>query len=204
MVMIVKSMIERPCFRVSVACLTASRASTTPACCCLRVRRSFSCKVLVHYNEAIRKGLTAADVLVAASHSELSSDIRFCIPVNRLSARASVHLAPANCSLRNDIVPEGSGLPGTKRLASLGRASWRSAAEATLGSKICRMCLTNDSATICCWSLILVMMFNSSRMSFTSFSSLPSGLIFNNVFCAAESPGLGLSRELWSLDAKWV
>lgn len=41
-------------------------------------------------------------------------------------------------------------------------------------------------------------------MSFTSFSSFPSGLIFSNVFCAAESPGLGLSRELLSLDAKCV
>lgn len=39
----VNTMMDCPWFSVSEACLTASRASITPACCCLRVRRSLSC-----------------------------------------------------------------------------------------------------------------------------------------------------------------
>jgi hypothetical protein len=44
MVMTVKSMIDRPWRKVSSACLTASRAWTTPACCCFRPSRSFNLK----------------------------------------------------------------------------------------------------------------------------------------------------------------
>src|SRR2546430_12846973 len=47
----VKSMMDRPCFNVSFACLTASWASITPACCCLRVRRSLSCESSVKLHQ---------------------------------------------------------------------------------------------------------------------------------------------------------
>jgi hypothetical protein len=60
--------------------------------------------------------------------------------------------------------------------------------------------LTNASATSCCWILILLIIFSSSRMSFVSLSRLPSGLMFSSVFCVAELPIL--SRELYSFDAR--
>lgn len=56
-VITVKSMIARPCRRVTSPCLTASRASTTEACCCFRLSRSLSlrrsvytCKMVMKYH----------------------------------------------------------------------------------------------------------------------------------------------------------
>jgi len=143
----------------------------------------------------VNKSFKAADVFRAAFCSVFSSEILLWIPAKRLFALTNVHLALSNCSLLRP-----SCFSGLRSWSSLSKAKLGSLASLTLGSKMCRMCLTNASATSCCWILILLIIFSSSRMSFVSLSRLPSGLMFSSVFCVAELPIL--SRELYSFDAR--
>lgn len=63
-----------PCFFVSAAIFTASRASMTPACCCFKVKRSFR----------------ADEVVLAPFKRSTSSEVRSWTSLSKSSARRRV------------------------------------------------------------------------------------------------------------------